>query len=155
MRSYLLFLPIVFLFFIACKSKDSFPEYKKEEPEKINLGYGDIDPKESTTNPNIVNASEDPLSLADYLRRVPGVRVSGGDRDGLVIISGFDNSLSLSNQPLFVLDGNRIGRSLFEASSVVNSRDIKRVTVLKQPTDTSFYGLDGANGVIIIETKKQ
>ena len=36
----------------------------------------------------------------------------------------------------------------------LNPHDIESITVLKNPTDTAIYGLRGANGVIVIMTKR-
>ena len=36
----------------------------------------------------------------------------------------------------------------------INPHDIASITVLKNPTDTAIYGLRGANGVIVITTKR-
>lgn len=83
------------------------------------------------------------------------------------------NSISLNTQPLFVVDGVPINTS---ASSVgdpddgdnaqltsvsggfrgmdINPEDIEEMSVLKGPGATALYGSQGANGVIIITTKK-
>lgn len=86
----------------------------------------------------------------------------GGDR---IIIRG-QTSLSGNNQALLVVDGVRINNSAFQTegnvAGVANSNrgmdinpdDIASVNVLKGAAATALYGVDGANGVIIITTKK-
>lgn len=91
-------------------------------------------------------------SLADYLRQVPGVNVMGSGDNASVTIRG-TSSFSMSNSPLFVIDGSAVGNSYSQANNTVNPRDIDYVRVLKGP-DTSIYGVRGANGVIEIVTKK-
>ena len=74
-------------------------------------------------------------------------------------------SLSASNEPLWVVDGTPIytGESTnlipgMSASisplSFLNPEDIESITVLKDATATSIYGANGANGVILVTTKK-
>lgn len=91
-------------------------------------------------------------NLADYLRQVPGVNITGS---GMVTIRGmnsFDTNYSPIT-PLFVIDGNAVGYSYNEANNMVHPRYIDYVRVLKGP-DASIYGVRGGNGVIEIVTKK-
>ncbi|AJA70302.1 SusC/RagA family TonB-linked outer membrane protein [Myroides odoratimimus] len=73
------------------------------------------------------------------------------------------NSISASNEPLYVIDGipmvntnisgNTDGTSLSALSSI-SSNDIESMTVLKDAAATSAYGARGSNGVILITTKQ-
>ena len=74
-------------------------------------------------------------------------------------------SLSASNEPLWIIDGVRAytgdrtnmvpGMSTsISPLSFISPEDIESITVLKDATMTSIYGADGANGVILITTKK-
>lgn len=76
-----------------------------------------------------------------------------------------DASLSASNEPLWVVDGSPLytGESTnlmpgmnytISPLSFLNPEDIESITVLKDATQTSIYGADGANGVILVTTKK-
>lgn len=94
-------------------------------------------------------------SLTDYFRRIPGLRVSGNDTNGKVYVFSGAQSILATNQPLFVVDGVRIGQSFDSLVRVINVNDIDRVTVLKSASETSMYGGAGSNGVIIIKTKRQ
>ncbi|MDX1640180.1 MAG: TonB-dependent receptor plug domain-containing protein [Balneolaceae bacterium] len=91
-------------------------------------------------------------SLADYLRRVPGVSVSGSGENASISVRGI-NSFNLSNSPLYVVDGQAVGNSYNQANRMVDPRYIDYVRVLKGP-DASIYGVRGANGVIEIVTRK-
>lgn len=91
-------------------------------------------------------------SLADYLRQVPGVNVSGSGENISVNIRGI-NSFNSVTTPLYVLDGHAIGHSYSEANRMLNPEDIDYVRVLKG-TDAAIYGVRGGNGVIEIVTKK-
>ena len=94
-----------------------------------------------------------------------------------IILRGF-NSLSGTNQPLFVLDGVIIDNSSFNSNSQggsgvglasdganrnidntnriadLNPNDIETVTVLKGPEATALYGSQASSGAIVITTKK-
>lgn len=85
--------------------------------------------------------------------RFPGVevlRVSGG---GISIRIRGTNTLMGSTEPLYIIDGARVqsgpGGLLF-----LDPSEIKNIEVLKDIGSTGIYGSDGANGVIIITTKR-
>lgn len=90
-------------------------------------------------NPNI--------SIADMLRRVPGVLVRG---DNSIQIQGA-TSIYFSTEPLFVVDGTPVGAG-YSTVAGLNPMDVDRISVLKG-SDASIYGSRGANGVILIKTK--
>ncbi|WP_236252888.1 TonB-dependent receptor [Echinicola sp. 20G] len=93
--------------------------------------------------------------------RIPGVQVNvnsgrpGGKTN--IRVRGF-SSINSSNNPLFVVDGvqlpvgNQAERS--NAIDYINPSDIISVEVLKDASSTAIYGARGANGVILITTKK-
>lgn len=91
-------------------------------------------------------------NLADYLVRVPGVNVVGSGDNVSVNIRGI-GTIHASTQPLFVVDGHIVGDSYAQANSMVTPRDIDYVQVLKG-NDAAMYGVRGANGVILIRTRK-
>ncbi|MGQ8336844.1 TonB-dependent receptor [Sunxiuqinia sp. A32] len=100
--------------------------------------------------------------------RISGVQVvetSGEPGAASVVRIRGNNSLSGSNEPLYVIDGMpmpsyREASSSFGGSSElnglygINPADIESVEVLKDASATSIYGSRGANGVILITTKK-
>ncbi|MBQ0048656.1 MAG: TonB-dependent receptor [Bacteroidales bacterium] len=59
-------------------------------------------------------------------------------------------SLSASNNPLYVVDGVPYDGSI----NTINPQDVESMTVLKDASATAIYGARGANGVILINTKK-
>ena len=61
------------------------------------------------------------------------------------------NSLTQSNAPLYIIDGFPSEGS-FAAS--INPADIESIDVLKDASATAIYGARGANGVIVINTKR-
>lgn len=86
--------------------------------------------------------------------RIAGVVVSTGDgalgAEAQVTIRG-NNSLTQSSAPLYIIDGFP-SESSFAAS--INPADIESIDVLKDASATAIYGARGANGVIVINTKR-
>ena len=73
------------------------------------------------------------------------------------------SSITAGNSPLFVIDGVPVvhenfggnkNQSSLSSLATLNSSDIETITVLKDASATSVYGARGANGVIVINTKK-
>jgi TonB-dependent SusC/RagA subfamily outer membrane receptor len=100
-----------------------------------------------------VETDNSALQLVDYLRRIPGVQVSGS-RDNPIIRVRVSSSVQSDVEPLFVIDRTVVGNSYQSAASMVDVNDIQSVRVLKDVSSTSMYGMQGANGVILIKTKK-
>lgn len=98
----------------------------------------------STVSPNQPN-----LTLMDYLKRVPGVQISGN----MVLVRGM-NSITQGHEPLYVIDNAPVGNSYAQAAGAVDMNDIKTVSVLRDVASTTQYGMRGSNGVIVIITKK-
>ncbi|MFK8302356.1 SusC/RagA family TonB-linked outer membrane protein [Capnocytophaga stomatis] len=85
--------------------------------------------------------------------KVSGVFVAPGSgrpgETGAVIIRG-KSTLNGSTAPLWVIDGVIVGSS----AGALNPSDIESMTILKDAASTAIYGSQGANGVILITTKK-
>lgn len=85
--------------------------------------------------------------------RVSGVSVFR-TADGIAVrIRGFTSNLA-SNEPLYVLDGIPIHVGPGGVLNGLSPYDIESIKVLKDPVDTAMYGIRGANGVIVITTKR-
>jgi TonB-dependent SusC/RagA subfamily outer membrane receptor len=107
----------------------------------------------TVTGETIANSGDVPIEkiLAD---RVAGVRL-GRTADGTLTVQiRGTTSWNGDGQPLYVLDGVPIMPGPGGALSGVNPRDIEKIEVLKDAVSTAMYGSRGANGVIIIKTKK-
>ncbi len=98
----------------------------------------------NVTSPNVQNL------LAG---KAPGLFVAPGSGKpgtaGSVIIRG-QATLNGTTSPLWVLDGVIVGSSPGE----LNPEDIESMTVLKDAASTAIYGSQGANGVIVVTTKR-
>lgn len=120
-----------------------------------------------------VNAAEDArtravTNMADLLTaRAAGVVVTPGTQTGAgvrVRIRGM-SSLSLSNNPIYVIDGVRLESSTGSMSvgvggttpsrvSDLNPNEIESIEIVRGPSASTLYGTDAANGVIVITTKR-
>lgn len=107
-------------------------------------------------------------NMADLLvAKAPGVQVLPGNMTGAgarVRIRG-NSSLSLSNNPIYVVDGIRVTSDVNSSSigiggsnpsrvNDLNPEDIESIDIVKGPSASTLYGTDAANGVIVIKTKK-
>ena len=83
--------------------------------------------------------------------QIAGVNVGGDNSPGgipKVRIRGISSLLS-NNDPLYIVDDVPI-----KNINIINPDDIASVEILKEASATSFYGVRGANGVVLIKTKK-
>ncbi|MGH7720673.1 MAG: SusC/RagA family TonB-linked outer membrane protein [Gemmatimonadaceae bacterium] len=107
-------------------------------------------------------------NITDLLTtRVAGVQVLPGHLTGTgarVRIRG-TNSLSLTNNPIYIIDGIRMESGTGSSSVFVggatpgrvndlNAEEIESIEVVKGPSAATLYGTDAANGVIVITTKR-
>lgn len=101
-------------------------------------------------------ANETSASLEDRLQgKVAGLMISTGSgqpgsEDIKIRIRG-SGSINGSNVPMYILDGVMIDAAQF---SSLNTDDIQDIQVLKDASATAIYGSRGANGVIVISTKR-
>lgn len=83
--------------------------------------------------------------LPNYIHSLPRLSVNGY---GVTNVAA--SSYAKSKSPLFVLDGVRVGRSLYAVESVLNQNEPVSVEFLKISKATVRYGEEGRNGVIIV-----
>ncbi|HZY79876.1 MAG TPA: TonB-dependent receptor [Cyclobacteriaceae bacterium] len=86
--------------------------------------------------------------------RVSGVDVTNAGNkpgDGVAIQVRGRRSVNAGNDPLFVIDGIPVTA---DAMNSINPSDIVSMDVLKDASSTAIYGSRGANGVIIVTTKR-
>jgi len=124
--------------------------------EVVVVGYGSIRKKDLTGS--IVSVRAEDLnslpvpSIGDALQgRASGVQVlSSGvpGTDPTFVIRGISSINSTS--PLFVIDGVPVTSGL----NTLNPRDIESIQILKDASSAAIYGSRGANGVIIVTTRR-
>ena len=87
--------------------------------------------------------------------KVSGVIVTRTADGGIAVrVRGGSSSFSGNNAPLYVLDGVAIEAGPNGGLPGVNPYDIASIKVLKDAADITMYGVRGANGVIVIKTKR-
>jgi iron complex outermembrane receptor protein len=134
--------------------------------EVVVIGYGTAKKQDLTGTANMVTSKDfnqgAVVSTQNLITgKVAGVTVtSGGGAPGegaSINIRGL-SSLSLTNEPLFVVDGVPMDNSGVGGSrnilDIINPNDIENLVVLKDASATAIYGSRAANGVIMITTKK-
>ena len=128
--------------------------------EVVVVGYQEVKKSDLTgavAKVDMDNLLNTPSSSFDQTLggRIAGVNVSSGEGTPggtmNIVIRG-NNSLTQDNSPLYVVDGFPVEDPAI--ASTINPSDIESIDVLKDASATSIYGARGANGVVIISTKK-
>ena len=88
------------------------------------------------------------------MSRFPGVVVTRTPDGGIAVRIRGTTSIHGSNEPLYVIDGLSIRSGPGGGLTGINPYDIESIEVLKDPASTTMYGVRGANGVIVITTKR-
>lgn len=125
--------------------------------EVIVIGYGTVKKRDLTGS--VVSVKGDDIAkvpssnpLESIQGKVPGVditRSSGSASSGVNINIRGTRSISAGNGPLIVVDGVQ-----YSSLQDLNPNDIASMDILKDASSTAIYGSRGANGVILITTKK-
>lgn len=144
--------------------------------EVVVIGYGEVNKRDATGavvavsskdfNPGVI-ASPEQLIMG----KTAGVQMTsatGNPGDGVQLRIRGANSIRSNNNPLFVVDGVPLSGGTQPASAdlglgsigdtnpmnFLNPSDIESISILKDASATAIYGSRGANGVVIITTKK-
>ena len=88
------------------------------------------------------------------MKRSPGVWVGKTSDGSIAVRIRGGTSLMGNNEPLYIVDGSPFAPGPNGALTGLNPQDIDTIKVLKDPADLTMYGVRGANGVIVIKTKK-
>ncbi|WP_225586904.1 TonB-dependent receptor [Algoriphagus sp. Y33] len=125
--------------------------------EVVVVGYGTV--KKSDLTGSVVSVRDEDLTAIPVTNalevmqgKVPGLdltKSSGQAGAGLNIRLRGNRSLNAGNNPLVLVDG-----IIYGSTMDVNPNDIASIEVLKDAASTAIYGTLGANGVILITTKR-
>ena len=88
------------------------------------------------------------------MSRFPGVEITRTADGAISVRIRGGTSILASSEPLYVLDGVPIQPGPNGVLSGINPYDIESIDVLKDAARTAMYGGRGANGVIVIKTKR-
>lgn len=133
-------------------------EHTEQLQEVVTIGYGTVTKGSYTGSAQGVDAetidkkapTEATKALAGEIAGVQVINSSGQPgTNATLVIRGY-GSLHGSRTPLYVVDGMPYEGDI----SSIDPSDIASLTVLKDATATSLYGSRGANGVVVITTKK-
>lgn len=86
--------------------------------------------------------------------RFPGVWITRTADGSIAVRIRGATSVRGNNEPLYVLDGIPIQAGANGALTGIAPNDIASIEVLKDAAATTIYGVRGANGVIVIKTKR-
>lgn len=125
--------------------------------EVVVVGYGTQTKKDLTTAVVSISAKDlenQPVTnpLQAIQGKAAGVQInsqSGKPGAGVSITIRGNTSINASNSPLYVIDG-----VTSRDASFINPSDIESMTILKDASGAAIYGSSGANGVVLITTKK-
>lgn len=158
--------------------KVTMQEDSKVMDEVVVVGYGTMKKRDLSGAISQIKGDElmkgGAIDVAHGLQgKIAGVQVSQGDGApgaGVSITVRGANSFTTSSQPLYIVDGVPFGTDpngtpVSDANgsgnqqqtsplSMLNPNDIEKIEVLKDASATAIYGSRGANGVVIITTKK-
>lgn len=126
--------------------------------EVVVVGYGvqrKSDVTGALTRVNEEQLNNRPVSnaLEALQGKAAGVDITSSERPGTmgsITIRG-TRSLNASNSPLYVVDGIPMQSGGIDD---LNPRDIEAIDILKDASSTAIYGSRGANGVVLITTKR-
>jgi TonB-linked SusC/RagA family outer membrane protein len=167
---------------ISAGSKSTINVVMAQDQSQLNevivVGYGSVKKKDATGAVDMLSSKKfdniSATSPAELLRgKVSGVQVtqtSGEPGAGVSVRIRGNSSIRSGNNPLYVVDGvpldggdvssggsdiaNLGSSSARNPLNFINQNDIESISVLKDASSTAIYGSRGANGVIVITTKK-
>ena len=125
--------------------------------EVVVIGYGTVKKRDLTGSVATIKSGEITKTatnnaLQSMQGKIAGLditKASGESGSDILIDLRGNRSVNASNTPLFLVDGIEYGSTLD-----LNASDIASIDVLKDASSTAIYGTRGANGVVIITTKK-
>ena len=161
---------------VVINSFDPITVTLQESAGKLNdvvvVGYGTQKRKDLTSSISTVNQEEVaaiPVASFDaqLQGKAPGLQINsntGVPGDGVFVRIRGTTSINADNNPLYIIDGVFINNTSLQTLNTggratspladLNPADIQSVEVLKDASATAIYGSRGANGVIIITTKR-
>ena len=115
--------------------------------DDVNLGYQRIRRRDSTSATSTVRVKQG-TGYSDIYEYLQG-RVAGLEVNGTSLRIRGDRSILGNNEPLILVDG-----IVMDDISNISPDEVERIDVLKDAASTAIYGSRGANGVILITTRR-
>ena len=122
--------------------------------EVIVIGYGMTETKNKTLGATITSSRPNVSILQTLQGQLAGTGIKDFAVSGetLTVIIRGESSINEGKDPLYIVDGEILTVNQFRN---LKPTDIQTISVLKEASATAIYGSKGANGVIIITTKKE
>jgi TonB-linked SusC/RagA family outer membrane protein len=133
------------------------------EQRRVELGnaIANLDASKLIADAPVANMGDLLVAKAPGVQILPGNMTGGGSR---IRVRG-TASLSLSNDPIFIIDGIRmtsdgssaalsVGGTQPSRVSDINPEEIENIEIVKGPSAATLYGTAAANGVVVITTKR-
>lgn len=142
-------------------NRSDFNVVMKEDNQQLDevvvVGYGTMKKKDLTGSVSSIKSADiQNVAAANALQamqaKIPGMdltRTSGQAGSDVNMTLRGNRSISANNSPLILVDGVEYGSTMD-----IPATDIESIDVLKDASSTAIYGTKGANGVIIITTKR-
>ena len=137
--------------------KISLAESAKALDEVVIVGYGTQKKKDLTGAISVISSKEfeaqSTANMGDALEgKIPGVQISkpsGQPQSGYNITIRGISTITAGSNPLFIVDG-------VPTTSInqIEPSDIENISILKDASAAAIYGASGANGVVLISTKR-
>ncbi len=135
------------------------PPAGPQPADSVSTGYtkearGDLTSAVSSVRADTLH-DQTAVTLEKLAMRLSGVEIIqlGGGRISLRVRGAA--SFMANSEPLYVIDGVRVSAASFsDALGGVNPADVVRIDVLKDASSTAIYGTEGANGVVVITTRR-
>jgi TonB-dependent starch-binding outer membrane protein SusC len=149
---------LAFTALVACHHPSSVAA-KPPAPENVKVGYGEQSREQIGAAVQSATADELQDVKATQVEqllegRFPGVDVVRTRSGGFSVRIRGATTFLASNEPLYVVDGIPVEVDRERGLDWLSPAEIERIDVLKDPAETTMYGVRGANGVIIITTKR-
>jgi len=133
----------------------------EQRRNEVGNAIATLDAASTVKNTGVANVGDLLTARAPGVLVVPGTQTGAGTR---IRIRG-TSSLSLSNNPIYIVDGTRVegttgsstvsvGGTLPARVNDLNPEEIETIEVVRGPSAATLYGTDAANGVIVITTKR-
>jgi TonB-dependent SusC/RagA subfamily outer membrane receptor len=144
--------------FLAACGREARPQGPEPDDTEVSVGYGTRPPEAVTGSVASMSPNDADARVArviDMLEgRVPGLTVIRRPNGYVSLRIRGSRSFQGDNEPLLVIDDVLVRGSIGTAIAGLVPRDIARIDVLKDAGATAIYGSRGANGVIVITTKR-
>lgn len=150
MKKFIPLLSLILLTVAGCSSVKN-TAVSEQSGDSVNVGYGNVDKDELTYSVGHVKNKKTRVynSIYDYLRdMVPGVKVEYSNSGAPKVYVRGISTVFGPTDPLFLVDGVTVNDISF-----INPYEVDSVDVLKDAS-AAIYGVQGANGVILINLKK-